>query len=151
MISSANQSAGSRPVAAGDTPWARLKEFLLSHRRDIMTYEPTNETGIHLYSLGDWWLAFDRSAHRLCTIFPDAPVSVFRFPDSDTSMTMAHISAASFRDLVSARTVRTIAPDHIVIPTPMLSPGEYRLWRNSKLEENGFIPTGMTLVNKQMR
>lgn len=115
MISSVNHPTGSRPVAAGDTPWVRLKQFLLTSHHAIMASEQTSESLIHLYSLGDWWLAFDRSAHRLCTIFPDAPVSVFRFPDSDTPMTMAHISAASFKELVGVRDVRTISPTHVIV------------------------------------
>lgn len=115
MISIAKQSAGSHRVAVCGTPWSRLKQFLLASHQDIMTSEQTNETAIHLYSLGDWWLAFDRSAHRLCTIFPGASVSVFRFPDSDTPMTMAHISSTSFEELVTGHVVRTIFPDHVVI------------------------------------
>jgi len=128
MISSVNHPTGSRPVAAGDTPWARLKQFLLTSHHAIMASEQTSESLIHLYSLGDWWLAFDRSAHRLCTIFPDAPVSVFRFPDSDTPMTMAHISADAFKNLIAGHASRVISSDHIVVSAARNNSEEDQQW-----------------------
>ena len=93
-----------------------------------MASEQTSESLIHLYSLGDWWLAFDRSAHRLCTIFPDAPVSVFRFPDSDTPMTMAHISADAFKNLIAGHASRVISSDHIVVSAARNNSEEDQQW-----------------------
>lgn len=92
MISSANQPAGSRTIASGETSWARLRQFLIANHRSIVAREVTNENAVHLYSFGNWWLAFDRSAFQLSAIFPNAGTTVLNFQGSPSPVLMVSVS-----------------------------------------------------------
>lgn len=137
MIASASQPAGSRPVASGETPWTRLKQFLLANHSRIIAMEATNDNALHLYSVGSWWLAFEHSAFQLGAIFPDAGTTALNFQDSPSPVLMTSVSDASLREIVGKHSVRTISPEHIVLQVTALNSGEYRLWRSRKLEEMG--------------
>ena len=86
MISSANQPAGSHTIASGETSWARLRQFLIANHSSIVSREVTNENAVHLYSFGNWWLAFDRSleggatgqASSIIKVGLDASIEIIR-------------------------------------------------------------------------
>ena len=43
----------------------RLMLLLKGHLREIMNRECANQTSIHLYCTGSYWVAFERSAYQL--------------------------------------------------------------------------------------
>lgn len=135
MISSTNQPAGSPTIASGETSWARLRQFLIANHSSIVAREVTNENAVHLYSLGNWWLAFDRSAFQLSDIFPDAGTTALNFQDSPSPVLMISVSDDSLSKIVGNHSARAISPEHIVLHIKKLNSGEYRLWRSLKLGE----------------
>ena len=61
----------------------RLMLLLKGHLREIMNRECANQTSIHLYCTGPYWVAFERSAYQLCLTFPDSeitPLRLFAYP-----------------------------------------------------------------------
>ena len=42
----------------------RLMLLLKGHLREIMNRECANQTSIHLYCTGSYWVAFERSAYQ---------------------------------------------------------------------------------------
>lgn len=135
MISSANQPAGSRTIASGETSWARLRQFLIANHLSIVAREVTNENAVHLYSFGNWWLAFDRSAFQLSAIFPDAGTTVLNFQGSPSPVLMVSVSDDSLSKIVGKHSARAVSPEHIVLYVNKLNSGEYRLWHSRKLGE----------------
>ena len=47
----------------------RLMLLLKGHLREIMNRECANQTSIHLYCTGSYWVAFERSAYQLRRAF----------------------------------------------------------------------------------
>lgn len=140
MISSENRPSGSVTSASAATLWSRLKQFLLENRSSIIAYESDNEKNIHLYSLGNLWLAFDRSAWQLNLVFQDIPVSTLRFQDAASPLVMTHISETTLRELVKDNPSKTITPDHVILSVSKLNLGEYKLWRANVLDDHDMKP-----------
>ena len=46
---------------------------------------------MHLYHIGTYWVAFERSACRLCGLFPKSELSLFCVPDCPEYVVMASV------------------------------------------------------------
>ncbi len=48
-----------------------LNEFVSKHLKPVLIQELDNKDSIHLYSIGDYWMAFDKSAYALSLLLDD--------------------------------------------------------------------------------
>lgn len=49
-----------------------IDEFVMKHIKPVLIQELDNKESIHLYSIGEYWRAFDKSAYALSLILPDS-------------------------------------------------------------------------------
>lgn len=130
-------SAGSRPYACGVTHWSCLQDFLADNLDIIRKRELSDAGVIRLYSFGSMWLSFNRSAHRLSRLFPDAPVSLLDFKGEKT--VMLPLAGAEVDKLKCTEEYRIPDPSTLIFPTPVPDSGasSYDRWFRRTSEELG--------------
>lgn len=130
-------SAGSLRYARTGTPWQCLQDFLEDNLDIIRKRELSDAGGIRLYSFGSMWLSFNRSAHRLSRLFPDAPVSLLDFKGEKT--VMLALTGAEVDKLKRAEEYRIPDPSLLIFPTPVPDGGasSYDRWFRRTSEELG--------------
>lgn len=130
-------SAGSRRYACGVTRWSCLQDFLEDNLDIIRKRELSDAGGIRLYSFGSMWLSFNRSAHRLSRLFPDAPVSLLDFRGEKT--VMLALSEPEADRLKRTEEYRIPDPSILIFPTPVPDGGvsSYDRWFRGMSDELG--------------
>ena len=69
----------------------RLQQLIQSHYVEILDSEKNNDKFLHLYDIGTYWVAFERSACRLCRLFTNCEISLFRIPAHPDYVVMASV------------------------------------------------------------
>ena len=59
----------------------RLQQLIQNQYKEILAREKNNDKFIHLYDIGAYWVAFERSACRLSGLFSKSELTLFRVPD----------------------------------------------------------------------
>lgn len=68
-----------------------LQRLIQNSHTDILNREKNNDRFMHLYHIGTYWVAFERSACRLCGLFPKSELSLFCVPDCPEYVVMASV------------------------------------------------------------
>ena len=106
----------------------RLMLLLKGHLREIMDRECANQTSIHLYCTGPYWVAFERSACRLSGLFSKSELTLFRVPDCVEYVVMVSVPADEAEGCLGEYIIlhdgiyRKVWSEHVL---PM---GDYRHW-----------------------
>lgn len=69
----------------------RLRQLIQHHHFEILNREKDNIRFVHLYNIGMYWVAFERSACRLNDMFRRCEITLFRVPDHPDYVVMASI------------------------------------------------------------
>lgn len=69
----------------------RLQRLIQNHHAEILDREKNNDRFIHLYDIGTYWVAFERSACRLNDIFRQCEITLFRAPACPEYVVMASV------------------------------------------------------------
>ena len=56
----------------------RLQQLIQNQYKEILAREKNNDKFIHLYDIGAYWVAFERSACRLSGLFSKSELTLFR-------------------------------------------------------------------------
>ena len=59
----------------------RLQQLIQNQHKEILAREKNNDKFIHLYDIGAYWAAFERSACRLSGLFSENELTLFCVPD----------------------------------------------------------------------
>ena len=103
-----------------------LIQLLQTELRPILRKEDGNRDAMHLYSLGDWWVAFESSAFQLSLRCPGASVLPLRLKDVPCPVLATCVASADL-------------PGHhphqqrLTLHTARLDVKQYREWRERKL------------------
>lgn len=105
-----------------------LQQLIQNQHKEILAREKNNDKFIHLYDIGAYWVAFERSACRLSDLFSENELTLFCVPDCVEYVVMASVSAddaeSYFREYI-------ILHDGIyrkVWSEDSLPMGDYRHW-----------------------
>lgn len=71
----------------------RLQQLIQNQYKEILAREKNNDKFIHLYDIGAYWVAFERSACRLSGLFSKSELTLFRVPDCVEYVVMASVPA----------------------------------------------------------
>mgnify|MGYP000109940034 FL=1 len=71
----------------------RLRQLIQNQYKEILTREKNNDKFIHLYDIGEYWAAFERSACRLSGLFSENELTLFCVPDCVEYVVMASVPA----------------------------------------------------------
>jgi hypothetical protein len=105
----------------------QLTLLLKSRTKEIVTRENHNDTTIYLYSAGDYWVAFEKSAYQLSMLHPDCQIypiitDAYPFPIVMASVPLSQLQPTS------------ATPDFSTLPTTLtLSPALYQEWHDEEV------------------
>ena len=99
----------------------RLMLLLKGHLREIMNRECANQTSIHLYCTGPYWVAFERSAYQLCLTFPDSEI-------------MVSVTDRSLRLYERKHIAKQNGADYKLLTVPELSAPAYQAWHTREVK-----------------
>ena len=71
----------------------RLQQLIQNRYKEILAREKNNDKFIHLYDIGAYWVAFERSACRLSGLFSKSELTLFRVPDCVEYVVMVSVPA----------------------------------------------------------
>ncbi len=101
---------------------------------EIMDRERANQSSIHLYCTGPYWVAFERSAYQLYRAFPDSettPLRLFAYP---FPIVMVSVPDRSLRSYARKHILRKDDSDYKLLTVPELSLPAYREWHAGEVE-----------------
>ena len=109
----------------------RLQQLIQNQHKEILAREKNNDKFIHLYDIGAYWAAFERSACRLSGLFSENELTLFCVPDCVEYVVMASVPAdeaeSYFREYIILHDgiYRKVWSEHVL---PM---GDYRHWHET--------------------
>ena len=106
----------------------RLMLLLKGHLREIMNRECANQTSIHLYCTGPYWVAFERSAYQLCLTFPDSEITPLRLYAYPFPIVMVSVTDRSLRSYTRKHILRRDGSDYKLLTVPGFPLADYREW-----------------------
>ena len=71
----------------------RLQQLIQNQHKEILAREKNNDKFIHLYDIGAYWAAFERSACKLSGLFSENELTLFCVPDCVEYVVMASVPA----------------------------------------------------------
>ncbi len=75
------------------TSGIRLQQLIQNQHKEILAREKNNDKFIHLYDIGAYWAAFERSACRLSGLFSENELTLFCVPDCVEYVVMVSVPA----------------------------------------------------------
>ena len=114
---------------------------LLRDSDSLLSRERDGRRRIYLYDMGDWWVSFERSACRLCGLFPGCDTTVLRLYDRPYPLVMASVSDRSLRAYARRHPLQRVSTGCLSLPCGELSPARYASWRRQILFD-GEEPAG---------
>ena len=112
----------------------RLMLLLKGHLREIMDRECANQTSIHLYCTGPYWVAFERSAYQLCLTFPDSEITPLRLFAYPFPIVMVSVTDRSLRSYARKHILRRDGSDCKLLTVPGFPLADYREWHAGEVE-----------------
>ena len=109
----------------------RLQQLMQNQHKEILAREKNNDKFIHLYDIGAYWAAFERSACRLSGLFSENELTLFCVPDCVEYVVMASVPAdeaeSYFREYIILHDgiYRKVWSEHSLLM------GDYRHWHET--------------------
>lgn len=109
----------------------RLQQLIQNQHKEILAREKNNDKFIHLYDIGAYWAAFERSACRLSGLFSENELTLFCVPDCVEYVVMAFVPAdeaeSYFREYIILHDgiYRKVWSEHSLLM------GDYRHWHET--------------------
>ena len=109
----------------------RLQQLIQNQHKEILAREKNNDKFIHLYDIGAYWAAFERSGCRLSGLFSENELTLFCVPDCVEYVVMASVPAdeaeSYFREYIILHDgiYRKVWSEHSLLM------GDYRHWHET--------------------
>lgn len=114
------------------SPFERLNLLLANNQRNIIQREQDNAGCVHLYSVGAYWVAFDRSAYMLGKlVHGGAEPTVLRLKEYPLPILMCYVPQQQVNDLCSGNTMTQHELDYLQLSTPAIESRSYSKWYRS--------------------
>jgi len=128
----AKNTAESKPQPRTATaPGLRLMEFLETRQKSILEREADNLNNVYLYGMGNYWVAFERSAYLLCRLFPQSGTSVIRFASFPFPVVMASVADWDLSGYPRKQVSEALSDDFRRLSAPSLCPSRYVRWHRA--------------------
>ena len=92
----------------------RLQQLIQNRYKEILAREKNNDKFIHLYDIGAYWVAFERSACRLSGLFSKSELTLFRVPDCVEYVVMVSVPADEAEGCLVHHFARWNLPESVV-------------------------------------
>ena len=111
-----------------------IDEFVMKHIKPVLIQELDNKESIHLYSIGEYWRAFDKSAYALSLILPDSEWTLLTVRDYPFPVLMVSAHYEVVNRLLFTKVVAKRNLDYIHLITKPIDREAYRRWREEFLD-----------------
>lgn len=78
----------------------RLMLLLKTRLPEILSKESANQSSIYLYNIGDYWVAFEKSAHLLSQRYPQCSLCPLGFKGNTSHVVMASVPYVDIKDTI---------------------------------------------------
>lgn len=112
----------------------RLQQLIQNHHTDILNREKNNDRFIHLYNIGTYWVAFERSACLLNGVFPESELTLFRVPGRLDYVVMASVASEEVEGCLRKHVIRYDGTDYKVLIIKSLSAGYFQKWHTDAVK-----------------
>lgn len=102
-----------------------LQRLIQNSHTDILNREKNNDRFMHLYHIGTYWVAFERSACRLCGLFPKSELSLFCVPDCPEYVVMASVPVDEVEGCFRKHVVLCDGVYHKILSDNLLAARDY--------------------------
>lgn len=106
----------------------RLQQLIQNHHAEILDREKNNDRFIHLYDIGTYWVAFERSACRLNDIFRQCEITLFRAPACPEYVVMVSVPVNEAEAYFHKHIVPQDKVYHKVVSVIPLATADYYKW-----------------------
>lgn len=106
----------------------RLQQLIQNQHKEILAREKNNDKFIHLYDIGAYWVAFERSACRLSELFSENELTLFCVPDCAEYVVMASVPADEAESYFREHIILHDGIYRKVWSNDSLPMGDYRHW-----------------------
>ena len=116
-----------------------LIELITNHIMTILNEEMSGWNKIHLYAIGEHWVAFERSAYALFRIFGDSlSITVLSLKNCPFPVIMCsvHYEEIEFGRHTFSFAKKTL--DYRLIKIDTINRDEYRAWHDEVVEDHMF-------------
>ncbi|MGN1232884.1 MAG: hypothetical protein ACI4UJ_05490 [Candidatus Cryptobacteroides sp.] len=117
------------------SPVQAIDEFVMKRIKPVLIQELHNKDSIHLYSIGEYWRAFDKSAYALSLILPDSESTLLTVRDYPLPVLMVSAHYEAVNKLLFTKVVAKRNPDYIHFITKPIDRESYRRWRDELLDD----------------
>ena len=128
-------TAGTLRREAAEPAWKRLDHLLATRRDEILLFESSDDGLIHVYDCGDF-VAFERSACLLHSIFPDADITILHLHGLEIPLVMLSVPSEDFLPWSRIHPVKARGNDLTILPSAPLPSGTYARWHRDAIEGN---------------
>lgn len=113
----------------GKLSFERIKSLIAGQRNKILKNEKDNENRINLYDVGEFWVAFEKSAYLLKQMVKDKnePV-ILHFPDYPFPMVMHSIHYELVNQMCHKRVMTKRAFEYLQFMTNPIDKESYHVW-----------------------
>ena len=112
----------------------RLQQLIQNRYKEILAREKNNDKFIHLYDIGAYWVAFERSAYQLCLTFPDSEITPLRLFAYPFPIVMVSVTDRSLRSYTRKHILRRDGSDYKLLTVPGFPLADYREWHAGEVE-----------------
>ena len=112
----------------------RLQQLIQNQYKEILAREKNNDKFIHLYDIGAYWVAFERSAYQLCLTFPDSEITPLRLFAYPFPIVMVSVTDRSLRSYTRKHILRRDGSDYKLLTVPGFPLADYREWHAGEVE-----------------
>lgn len=106
----------------------RLQQLIQNQHIEILNRESDNDKFIHLYNIGTYWVAFERSAYRLNGLFPKSELTLFCIPGCTEYIVMVSVPVSAADDYFHKYKVFHDGDYRKVLYISTLKIGDYHKW-----------------------
>lgn len=104
--------------------------------KNIVRREQHNKNQIHLYGVGEYWVAFEKSAYLLEQMSVQEPEpTVLYLKEYPFPILMYSVHYRKVKDWCRNRTLSKSYQDYLLLPAKTIEPDLYRKWHRSHMDE----------------
>lgn len=112
----------------------RLQWLIQNQHIEILVRERDNDKFIHLYNIGAYWVAFERSAYRLNGLFPKSELTLFCISGCTEYVVMASVPVAAAGDYFHKYKISHDGDYLKVLSANTLDAGSYYKWHEGAVK-----------------
>ena len=113
--------------------FTHLEQLFRKEEKKILERESKNRDRIHLYSVGEYWAAFEKSAYLLGE-HPFSQRLVICPQGSPFPLVMGTVHWRDIASLCKERITAVRRTDYLQLLSDTIDPGMYRSWHNNNLK-----------------